>query len=129
MTDDEEATTTPWEQVVAEDQADPTYRAAVEAAALRQQRQSDAYRVTLAELRKAQALTQVQLARTLGITQAEVSRIEHQTDLLLSTLASYITAAGGTLHMLVEFADRAPIVVDLDALGLNQHPAAPGAPS
>ncbi|MGH9124120.1 MAG: XRE family transcriptional regulator [Acidimicrobiales bacterium] len=126
MTEDEETATTPWEQVVAEDQADPAYRAAVEAAALRQQRQSDAYRVTLAELRKAQALTQVQLARSLGITQAEVSRIEHQADVLLSTLASYITAAGGTLHLLVEFADREPVVVDLDALRLSQVRAGAG---
>ena len=120
MTDDD--STIPWDQVVAEDQTNPAYVAEVEAAAARQQRAHDAYHVSLSGLRRAQALTQVQLARALGISQAEVSRIEHQADLLLSTLASYVTAAGGSLQLLVEFADREPIVVDVD--GLAQRPTA-----
>jgi len=120
--DDATIPTIPWDQVVAEDESDPAYLAEVESAAVRQQRAHDAYHASLSGLRMAQALTQVQLARALGITQAEVSRIEHQADLLLSTLASYVTAAGGSLQLLVEFADRDPIVIDIDALA--QHPAA-----
>ena len=42
--------------------------------------------MTLRELRKARKLTQVRLARRLGITQDGVSRLEKRSDLLLSTL-------------------------------------------
>jgi DNA-binding XRE family transcriptional regulator len=40
----------------------------------------------LAALRQAAELTQVELARRLGVTQAAISRIEQPHDLLLSTL-------------------------------------------
>jgi hypothetical protein len=122
-------TTIPWDEVVANDRTNPAYSAAAADAAARQAAAHEAYHLTLAELRRAQALTQVQLARALGITQAEVSRIEHQADLLLSTLASYITAAGGSLQLLVEFADQEPVVVDLDVLGPTQHPTPATTPS
>jgi hypothetical protein len=56
-----------------------------------------------AELRKARTLTQEQLAATLGVTQAQVSRIEHQTDLYLSTLAGYLEAMGGHLELVGVF--------------------------
>jgi DNA-binding XRE family transcriptional regulator len=60
-----------------------------------------AYAASLAELRKARTLTQEQLAATLGVTQAQVSRIEHQTD--LSTLAGYLEAMGGHLELVGVF--------------------------
>jgi hypothetical protein len=41
-------------------------------------------------LRQAAELTQVELARGLGVTQAAISRIEQPHDLLLSTLNSYL---------------------------------------
>ena len=50
--------------------------------------------LTLRDLRKAHSLTQVQVAKTLGIGQEHVSRLEHQSDMLLSTLASYVRAMG-----------------------------------
>jgi DNA-binding XRE family transcriptional regulator len=52
------------------------------------------YAVNLAAIRKAAALTQVQLAQRLGISQGSVSKLEGQEDWLLSTLADYIRAAG-----------------------------------
>jgi transcriptional regulator with XRE-family HTH domain len=65
--------------------------------------------MTLRDLRKARALTQVRLARTLGIGQEHVSRLEQKSDMLLSTLASYVRAMGGDLQLLVEFPDRPPV--------------------
>jgi transcriptional regulator with XRE-family HTH domain len=66
--------------------------------------------VTLAELRKARALTQVQLAKTLDTTQSGVSRIEHQTDVYLSTLRSFIEAMGGHLELSAIFPDGTVLI-------------------
>ena len=69
----------------------------------------------LGDVRKARNLTQVQLARALEVSQAQVSRIEGQTDLYLSTLASYIEAMGGRLELAAVFddtAERVPLVID-----------------
>ena len=44
--------------------------------------------MTLRELRKARKLTQVRMAKTLGVTQDSVSRLEKRSDLLLSTLSA-----------------------------------------
>jgi DNA-binding transcriptional regulator YiaG len=46
--------------------------------------------MSLRELRRARQLTQVRVARTLGITQDSVSRLEQRSDLLLSTLRKTI---------------------------------------
>ena len=62
-------------------------------------------------MRKACALTQVQLAKTLGIGQEHVSRLEQKTDMLLSTLASYVRAMGRDLRLLAEFPDRPPVAL------------------
>ena len=43
--------------------------------------------MTLRELRRARKLTQVQMAKMLGVTQDSVSRLEKRSDLLLSTFA------------------------------------------
>ena len=52
------------------------------------------YADTLAKVREAGKLTQAQLASELGVTQAAVSQLEKRDDMLLSTLRSYLTAAG-----------------------------------
>ncbi len=43
----------------------------------------------------------------LEIAQSEVSKIEHRTDLYLSTLRSYIEAMGGELDIIARFPDGA----------------------
>jgi len=48
----------------------------------------------LAAIRKAANLTQKALASEMGVAQSEISRIEGRQDMLLSTLVSYLTAAG-----------------------------------
>jgi transcriptional regulator with XRE-family HTH domain len=71
--------------------------------------------MTLRDLRKAQKLTQGQMAAVLKIGQDSVSRIEKRSDLMLSTMRSYVEAMGGSLDLVVRFADRGPVV--LSSLG------------
>lgn len=67
--------------------------------------------MTLRELRKARKLTQVRMAKQLGITQDSVSRLEKRSDLLLSTLRKTVEAMGGSLSLVAEFPDRPPVVL------------------
>ena len=85
----------------------PAQRKKVEARAA----QLIAEEMTLRELRHARKLTQVRMAKTLGITQDSVSRLEKRSDLLLSTLRKTVEAMGGSLSLVAEFPDRAPVVL------------------
>src|SRR6266446_252520 len=67
--------------------------------------------MTLRELRRARKLTQVRMAKALGITQDSVSRLEKRSDLLLSTLRKTVKAMGGNLSLVAEFPDRPPVVL------------------
>src|SRR5712692_6303482 len=91
-----------------------------------------AEKMTLQELRQARKLTQVRLAKTLGITQDGVSRLEKRSDLLLSTLRKSVEAMGGNLSLVAEFPDRDPVVLsgiaedepDPKLTGKKAHPHA-----
>ena len=65
--------------------------------------------MTMRELRKARKMTQVEMAKTLGVKQEQVSRIEKRTDLHISTLRRSVEAMGGELTLVAKFPDRAPI--------------------
>src|SRR5258705_11549084 len=67
--------------------------------------------MTLRELRRARKLTQVRMAKALGITQDSVSRLEKRSDLLLSTLRKTVKAMGGNLSLVAEVSDRRPVVL------------------
>jgi DNA-binding XRE family transcriptional regulator len=67
--------------------------------------------MTLRELRRARKLTQVRMAKKLGITQDSVSRLEQRSDLLLSTLRKTVEAMGGRLSLVAEFPDRPAVVL------------------
>jgi transcriptional regulator with XRE-family HTH domain len=67
--------------------------------------------MSLRDLRKARKLTQARVAKTLGITQDSVSRLEKRTNLLLSTLRKTVQAMGGDVRILAEFPDRAPVLL------------------
>lgn len=67
--------------------------------------------MTLRELRRARKLTQVRMAKKLGISQDGVSRLEKRSDLLLSTLRKTVEAMGGSLSLVAEFPDREPVVL------------------
>src|SRR3979411_728856 len=85
----------------------PAQRKKVEARAA----QLIAEEMTLRELRRARKLTQVRIAKALGITQDSVSRLEKRSDLLLSTLRKTVEAMGGNLSLVAEFPDRAPVIL------------------
>jgi transcriptional regulator with XRE-family HTH domain len=85
----------------------PAQRRKVEARA----KELIAEEMTLRELRKARKLTQVRMAKKLGITQDGVSRLEKRSDLLLSTLRKAVQAMGGNLSLVAEFPDRAPVIL------------------
>jgi DNA-binding XRE family transcriptional regulator len=62
--------------------------------------------IALTELRESRGVTQKKLAGALAVTQPNVSRIEHQDDLFLSTLRSYVEALGGRLELRAVFPDQ-----------------------
>lgn len=68
-----------------------------------------AQEMTLRDLRKALALTQVDVSEKLHMKQEAVSRLERRSDLLLSTLNSYIKAMGGKLTLTAKFPNRSPV--------------------
>lgn len=60
----------------------------------------------LEELRTSHKVTQEALAKTLGVSQARISKLERQQDARLSTLRSYIEALGGELEVNAVFDDE-----------------------
>ena len=83
--------------------------------------------MSLRDLRKAREQTQTSIAAKLGINQENVSRLEQRSDLLLSTLSSYVSAMGGKLSLVAEFPDRPPVTLTGIAALDEQHdePAEP----
>lgn len=67
--------------------------------------------MTLQELRRARRLTQVGVAKKLGVSQDGISKLEQRSDLLLSTLRKTVEAMGGRLSLVAEFPDRNPVVL------------------
>jgi DNA-binding XRE family transcriptional regulator len=59
----------------------------------------------LQELRHARHLSQEQLAQTLSVKQAAVSKLEKRTDMYISTLRNFIKAMGGDLEIIAKFPD------------------------
>jgi len=67
--------------------------------------------MTLQQLRRARATTQVKLAKKLGVAQKQISELEKRTDMHISTLRRSIEALGGKLSLVAEFPDRTPVVL------------------
>ncbi|MEL7359063.1 MAG: helix-turn-helix domain-containing protein [Cyanobacteria bacterium J06560_6] len=63
----------------------------------------------LQALRQSAGLTQRKVCEELDMTQGNLSRLERNSDMLLSTLQKYVAAIGGKLHLTVELPDKAPI--------------------
>lgn len=69
--------------------------------------------LTLQELRKAAGLTQAEISRNLEMPQSNVSRLERESDMLLSTLQNYIAAMGGSLIITVELPNKPPVRLNM----------------
>jgi len=82
-------------------------------------RQLIAEETALRHLRRARQLTQQNMAKLLEVDQGTISKIENRSDMLLSTLRSYVEAMGGSLRLVAEFpdgvAELASLGADLDA--------------
>ncbi|HDS1734599.1 XRE family transcriptional regulator [Pseudomonas sp. BP8] len=68
--------------------------------------------MTLQALRKQLELTQEGLAERLEVRQANVSKVEKRSDMLISTLRSYVEAMGGTLELVAHMPGRAPVTLE-----------------
>jgi transcriptional regulator with XRE-family HTH domain len=85
--------------------------AKVEADPVRRQRMEEYRKATdtalaLADLRKSRGATQQDVANGLSTSQANISQIEHQGDIYLSTLDRYVRALGGRLEIAAVFPDQ-----------------------
>jgi transcriptional regulator with XRE-family HTH domain len=60
----------------------------------------------LSSIRDAAGVTQVQLAAAINTTQGQISRLERQSDMLLSTLSAYLTALGVDAQIVIEVGDQ-----------------------
>jgi len=70
----------------------------------------------LHELRQAKALSQVKLAESLHVNQAAISKMEHRTDMYISTLRDYIRAMGGDLEIVANFPDGSVKISNFTAI-------------
>ena len=62
--------------------------------------------IKLQALRKQRGMTQQQAAELLHVKQAQISKLERNPDMYLSTLAKYIAAFGGQLEITAKFHDE-----------------------
>jgi len=92
--------------------ADPTRAAQVD-----EQKRKIRFAQKLAELRGDLQRTQLEVAEVLKVSQANISRIERQRDLLVSTLAHYVRALGGRIEIFAVFDDDQRIELDLGDVG------------
>jgi DNA-binding XRE family transcriptional regulator len=61
--------------------------------------------MVLQDLRQACHLSQERLAELLHTKQSSISKIEHRTDMYISTLRDYVEAMGGELEITAHFPD------------------------
>ena len=73
--------------------------------------------IDLQSLRQAFELTQNQLADTLKVNQAAISKMENQSDMYISTLRRFLGAMGGKLKIIAEFPDHEIIINQFEEIG------------
>ena len=73
--------------------------------------------MALEELRDALRMTQQELAQTLNVDQSAVSKLEHRTDMYVSTLQRCIAAMGGQLEIRAVFPTGTVRISQFESLG------------
>ncbi len=74
--------------------------------------------IRLYELRHQEALSQVEIAGRLDVTQGAISKLEHADDVRVSTLRNYLEALGARLELVAVFDDedrRVPVNLGKDS--------------
>ena len=71
---------------------------------------------TLRQVREARERSQEEVAKTLHIKQAAVSKLERRTDMYLSTLRRHIEAMGGKLEIVARFPNQAVRITQFEDL-------------
>jgi transcriptional regulator with XRE-family HTH domain len=66
--------------------------------------------MALQEVRQAMELTQQQIAHTLSMNQAAISKLEHQSDMYISTLRKFLSAMGGNLRIVASFPEGEVVI-------------------
>lgn len=79
--------------------------------------------MALQELRQALKLTQQQIADNLKMNQAAVSKIEHQSDIFISTLRRFLAAMGGELRIVAHFPQGDVSINQFEELHEQEVPA------
>lgn len=72
--------------------------------------------MALQELRQALDLTQEELARSLDMKQAAISKFEHQSDIYLSTLRRILFAMGADLKLVARFPEGEILINQFDEI-------------
>jgi DNA-binding Xre family transcriptional regulator len=70
----------------------------------------------LDELREARSMTQVHLAKILGVNQAAVSKMERRADMYVSTLQDFVKAMGGELKIVARFPEGTVEITQFEAV-------------
>jgi transcriptional regulator with XRE-family HTH domain len=78
--------------------------------------------MALQELRQALHLTQQELADVLQMNQAAISKLEHQSDMYVSTLRRFVAAMGGELRIVAHFPQGDVVVNQFEDIE-EQEPA------
>lgn len=80
----------------------------------------------LNELRQARGLSQAMLAKVLNVQQPSIAKLEHRTDMYLSTLRSHIEAMGGMLEIVARFPDGSVKITNFESIDdvANNHATA-----
>jgi hypothetical protein len=76
----------------------------------------------LAELRQARRLSQEQMAASLHIKQAAVSKLERRTDMYISTLRGFVKAMGGELEITARFPEGSVKIKQFEKIGEGTQP-------
>jgi DNA-binding XRE family transcriptional regulator len=79
---------------------------AAEKAAARERRQAYVRGHQLAEMRATAGIAQVQLAESLGVSQARISKIEHGEISGIDVVRAYVAALGGRVDVVARLGDR-----------------------
>ncbi|MCP5420187.1 MAG: XRE family transcriptional regulator [Gammaproteobacteria bacterium] len=66
---------------------------------------------TLHDLRQQAGLTQAAVSKAMKMPQSNVSRLERNSDMLISTLRIYVEAMGGKLNLTVELPNKPPVIL------------------